>query len=125
VGRLLSPAGIQLDADLSLPDKLKSVQVLMEKGDERAANIYRTIGTYLGYAIAHYSTFYELENVLILGRVTSGPGGEIIIKGAQEVLRVEFPKLSEHISFHIPDEKQKRHGQAVAAASLPVINGHS
>jgi predicted NBD/HSP70 family sugar kinase len=93
----------------------------MDKGDYRALKIYQTIGTYLGYAIAHYSDFYELENVLILGRVTSGPGGDVIINGAKEVLKLEFPELATNISFHIPDEKDKRHGQAVAAASLPQV----
>jgi predicted NBD/HSP70 family sugar kinase len=91
----------------------------MEAGDPRAQKIYQTIGTYLGYGVAHFADFYDLENVLILGRVTSGPGGDVIIAGAKEVLRVEFPELSERIAFHIPDEKDKRHGQAVAAASLP------
>jgi predicted NBD/HSP70 family sugar kinase len=102
-----------------LPEKLKHVQKLMDQGDGRARKIYQTIGTYLGYAIAHFSDFYELENVLILGRVTSGPGGDIIIAGAKEVLKTEFPELTGKIAFHIPDEKDKRHGQAVAAASLP------
>ena len=119
VGRLLAPAGIEVELKLALPEKLKQVQRLMDRGDDRARRIYQTIGAYLGYAIAHFSDFYELENVLILGRVTSGPGGDIILAGAKEVLKVEFPELSGEISFHIPDEKDKRHGQAVAAASLP------
>jgi predicted NBD/HSP70 family sugar kinase len=121
VGRLLAPAGIEVDAKLPLPEKLKQVQKLMDKGDYRARKIYETIGTYLGYAIAHFTDFYELENVLILGRVTSGPGGDAIIAGAKEVLKVEFPELTSKIAFHIPDEKDKRHGQAVAAASLPKL----
>jgi predicted NBD/HSP70 family sugar kinase len=122
VGRLLAPAGIELDPGLSLPEKLKHVQKLMEQGDLRARRIYETIGTYLGYATAHFADFYDLENVLILGRVTSGPGGDVIIAGAKEVLKVEFPELADRITFHIPDEKDKRHGQAVAAASLPNID---
>ncbi len=121
VARLLAPAGIEADPQLPFPEKLKLVQKLMEKNDYRARKIYETISTYLGYAIAHFADFYELENVLILGRVTSGRGGDIIIAGAKEVLKVEFPKLAQTISFHIPDEKDKRHGQAVAAASLPVV----
>jgi len=121
VARLLAPAGIETDPKLSFPEKLKHVQKLMDKSDYRALKIYQTIGTYLGYAIAHYADFYELENVLILGRVTSGPGGDVIINGAKEVLKVEFPELAPKISFHIPDEKDKRHGQAVAAASLPQV----
>ena len=119
VGRLLGPAGIDVDPKLPLPEKLKHVQKRMTEGDERARRIYETIGTYLGYAVAHLADFYELENVLILGRVTSGAGGDVILSGAREVLKVEFPELLNQIAFHVPDEKQKRHGQAVAAASLP------
>lgn len=121
VGRLLARAGIDADPKAPLPEKLKQVQRLMDQGDYRARKIYQTIGTYLGYAVAHFADFYDLENVLILGRVTSGPGGDLIISGAKEVLSFEFPTLAQSISFHIPDEKDKRHGQAVAAASLPKI----
>jgi len=122
VGRLLARAGIELEPNLPLPEKLKHVQKLMEQGDARAGKIYQTIGTYLGYAVTHFTDFYDLENILILGRVTSGPGGEVILAGAREVLEVEFPELADRIAFHIPDEKDKRHGQAVAAASLPIID---
>jgi len=122
VGRLLKPAAIQVDSDLPLPEKLKQVQRLMDKGDERARKIYQAIGVYLGYGVAHFADFYNLENVLILGRVTSGPGGNVIITEAKKVLEVEFPELSTRIAFHIPDEKEKRHGQAVAAASLPELS---
>jgi predicted NBD/HSP70 family sugar kinase len=121
VGRLLGPAGIPVDSHMPLPEKLKHVQTLMKEGDHRAAEIYQTIGTYLGYGVAHLAEFYDLENVLILGRVTSGPGGDLIISGAKQVLSAEFPELSGRIAFHIPDEKEKRHGQAVAAASLPEL----
>ena len=119
VGRLIPVAGIEMDAKLPLPEKLVEVQTLMAQGDERAARIYQTIGTYLGYAIAHYSEFYDFKHLLILGRVTTGRGGELIVRQAQSVLELEFPELQ--VSFHIPDEKEKRHGQAMAAASLPVI----
>jgi predicted NBD/HSP70 family sugar kinase len=122
VGRLLEPAGIVLDQKLPLAQKLKHVQELMERGDYRARKIYETIGVYLGYAIGHFADFYDLENVLILGRVTSGKGGDIIIELGKEVLKREFPELAMRIAFHIPDEKEKRHGQAVAAASLPERN---
>jgi predicted NBD/HSP70 family sugar kinase len=91
----------------------------MQTGDERARGIYQTIGTYLGYAILHYTEFYDFNHVLILGRVTSGPGGDVILAGAQEVLKVEAPDVSSRITLYLPDEKEKRHGQAIAAASLP------
>jgi predicted NBD/HSP70 family sugar kinase len=119
VGRLLAPAGIHVDAALPLPEKLKHVQSLMAAGDERARRIYGTIGVYLGYTIAHYADFYDFEHVLILGRVTSGEGGTVILDEARRVLAAEFPELASRVAFHVPDEKDKRHGQAVAAASLP------
>lgn len=121
VGRLLKPAGITLDPAMPLPEKLKQVQMLMASGDGRAAKIYQTIGTYLGYSIAHFADFYEFETVLILGRVTSGTGGDVIITEAKQVLDKEFPELARKVAFHVPDEKDKRHGQAVAAASLPTV----
>ncbi|MEO6183596.1 MAG: ROK family protein, partial [Verrucomicrobiota bacterium] len=123
VGRLIPAADIEIDPNLGLPEKLKEVQKLMAEGDERAAKIYQTIGTYLGYAVLHYSDFYHIENVLALGRVTSGAGGDLIIEVAKEVLKSEFPDVSQRISFHMPNENDKRHGQAIAAASLPKCAG--
>ncbi|HWY76757.1 MAG TPA: ROK family protein [Verrucomicrobiae bacterium] len=121
VGRLLAPAGIDVDSKMPLPEKLKHVQALMAKGDERARKIYQTIGTYLGYGIAHYTDFYDFDHVLVLGRVMSGQGGDVILAQAREVLRAEFPEMAGRIQIHVPDEKDKRHGQAIAAASLPRI----
>ena len=121
VGRLLAPAGIEAPAELPLPEKLKLVQALMESGDERARRIYQTIGTYLGYGVAHFADFYDLQHVLVLGRVTSGTGGDLIVDGAREVLQVEFPEVAGRVAFHVPDETDKRHGQAIAAASLPAL----
>ena len=119
--KLAPAAGIELDEALSPAEKLKVVQGLMEKGDERAAKIYDTIGAYFGYTIAYYAIFYEIKNVLIMGRVTSGEGGVILLERAKEVLAKEFPALSETIQLHIPDENSRRVGQSVAAASLPEI----
>jgi predicted NBD/HSP70 family sugar kinase len=121
VGKLIPASGLQIDPKLSLPEKLKAVQKFMAEGDERAAKIYETIGTYLGYGVAHYADFYTIENVLILGRVTSGAGGDIILANAKKVLNTEFRALAEKVSFHVPDEHDKRHGQAIAAASLPKL----
>ncbi len=120
VGRLIPKAGIAMDARLPLPEKLVEVQKLMSEGDERAVKIYQTIGTYLGYAIAHYAEFYDIGHLLILGRVTTGKGGEVILNGAKDVLAREFPAVDAKTALHMPDEKEKRHGQAMAAASLPV-----
>ena len=115
-------AGIELDESLSPAEKLKVVQGLMAENDPRAAAIYDTIGAYFGYAIAYYAEFYDIKHVLIMGRVTSGEGGAILLERAQEVLNVEFPELAKTITLHIPDEKSRRVGQSVAAASLPKRN---
>ncbi len=114
-------AGIELDESLSPAEKLKVVQGLMKDGDERAAAVYDTIGAYFGYAIAYYAEFYDMKHILIMGRVTSGEGGVILLERAQEVLDKEFPELAKKIQLHIPDEKSRRVGQSVAAASLPKI----
>ena len=119
--KLAPYAGIELDENLSPAEKLKVVQGLMKEGDERAAAIYDTIGAYFGYAIAFYTEFYDIKHVLIMGRVTSGEGGVILLERAQEVLDTEFPELAKKITLHIPDENSRRVGQSVAAASLPEI----
>ena len=119
--RLAPLAGIELDETRTRAEKLKDVQALMAQGDERALKIYQTIGVYLGYAVAHYADLYRLKHVLILGRVTSGPGGQVILKEAQRVLEAEFPELA-HISLNLPNEANRRVGQAIAAASLPAVN---
>ncbi len=93
----------------------------MENDDPRAADIYDTIGTYFGYTIAYYSLFYDIKHVLIMGRVTSGKGGTILLAKANEVINTEFPELAKKVKLHIPDEKARRVGQSVAAASLPKI----
>jgi predicted NBD/HSP70 family sugar kinase len=128
VGRLVAPAGIELDPALPLPEKLKEVQALMHAGDERARRIYQTLGVYLGYGVAHFASSYDFRHVLVLGRVTSGAGGDLMLEAAREVMRVDFAALGERIAFHMPSEKDKRHGQAIAAASLPALSqgaGHA
>ena len=119
VGRLAARAGFDFPATLPLPEQLIAVQTAMKAGDTHARAIYESIGVCFGYAIAHYADFYEVRNLLVLGRVTSGEGGEIILERAGAVLRAEFPDLAETIQLRTPDEKNKRHGQATAAASLP------
>ena len=119
--KLAPAAGIELDESLSPAEKLKVVQGLMKEGHQGAAAIYDTIGAYFGYAIAYYTEFYDIKHVLIMGRVTSGEGGVILLERAQEVLDKEFPELAKKITLHIPDEKSRRVGQSVAAASLPKI----
>jgi predicted NBD/HSP70 family sugar kinase len=121
VNRLLPNAKISLPKNMDLPERLKEVQNLMAKGDARAVRIYETIGVYFGYAIAQYADFYDFRHLLILGRVTTGKGGDIVIAKAREVLRADFPELATQMALNVPDEKSRRVGQAVAAASLPEI----
>jgi predicted NBD/HSP70 family sugar kinase len=121
VNKLLPAAKISLPETMGLPERLKEVQVLMAKGDTRAAKIYETIGIYLGYTMAHYAEFYDFRHALILGRVTTGKGGDVVLDKAREVLSREFPAVAKKITLHVPDEKSRRVGQAVAAASLPEL----
>jgi predicted NBD/HSP70 family sugar kinase len=121
VSRLADLAGFKLPAEMPAPERLVVVQEAMAAGDPRSERVYDTIGAYLGYSIGHYADFYHLRHVLVMGRVTSGTGGERILLRAREVLAAEFPTVASRIRVRMPDEKDKRHGQAVAAASLPAI----
>ena len=121
VFRLAPKVGIAIPAGLTDAEKLKLVQEKLESGEPGAIQIWQSIGIYLGYAVAHYADFYDLKHVLILGRVTSGRGGSLILAGAVEVLQAEFPELAARINLQLPDEKSRRVGQSIAAASLPAI----
>lgn len=121
IARLAPLAGIELPDDMPFAERLVKVQALMAANDPRARRVYETIGTCFGYAIPLYAQFYEIRHLLLLGRVTSGEGGQIIIDGAMDVLEAQFPDLAETINISTPDEQLKRHGQAIAAASLPRI----
>lgn len=125
VFRLVPVAGIGaedgIEEGMGEPEVLKVVQKLHLSGDERAARILETIGVWLGYAVAHYADFYDIKHLLILGRVTSGEGGPTMLREAQRVLDTEFPDLATRVRMHLPDEKNRRVGQSIAAASLPEI----
>lgn len=121
VFRLAPAAGIEVPGGITDAEKLKLVQEKLEAGHEGALKIWQSIGYFLGYSIAHYADFYDLKHVLILGRVTSGSGGDIIMAGANEVMRSEFPELAARVNVQLPDEKSRRVGQSIAAASLPEI----
>ena len=119
--RIACNAGMQFPPDMPLPQRLVVLQNKMAAGDSLARQVYETIGIELGYAVAYYADFYELKHVLILGRVTTGPGGEIILKRSLDVLRADFPELASRVSIALPDEANRRVGQSIAAASLPAI----
>jgi predicted NBD/HSP70 family sugar kinase len=121
VDRLAPAAGIAFPDGLGLPDRLKHVQDLADAGEVRAEKIFESIGVYLGYTLPWYAVFYDFGHLLVLGRVMSGRGGSIILRKASEVLRTEFPGHSERVGLHLLDEKSRRVGQAVAAASIPEL----
>ncbi len=119
--RVATGAGMEFPAGLGLPEKLVVLQQEMKAGDPLARRVYETIGSYLGYAVAHYADFYELKHILVLGRVTTGEGGDIIVDVAGKVLEAEFPQIAGQVRIALPDEKSRRVGQSIAAASLPRI----
>ena len=119
--KLAPRAGIELDPALSPAEKLKVVQKLMEADDERAQKIFRDIGVYLGYTVMQYSRFYDIRYLMVMGRVMSGKGGDTILSVCNQVIADEFPELNEYITVMLPDEKTRRVGQSVAAASLPEL----
>ena len=116
--KLAPRAGIELNKGATPAEKLNAVQSLMEQGDERAAKVYESIGVYLGHILAFYCELYGAEHVLLLGRVMSGKGGEIIVDTSKAVLSDEYPEYAS-LAIHLPDEKFRRVGQSMAAASLP------
>ena len=117
--KLCPAAGIELDESLSLAEKLKAVQKLMEADEPRAQQVFEDIGVYLAYALVQYSQFYDIQCLMLLGRVMSGKGGDTILRVCKEVLADEFPELAAYVNVTLPDEKTRRVGQSVAAASLP------
>lgn len=119
--KLAPAAGIELDESLSPAEKLKVVQGLMEKGDPGAAKIYESIGVYLAHTLSHYYDLYHYRHVLLLGRVMSGKGGDLLLDTCKKVLAKEYPEVNGKINLALPDEKFRRVGQSAAAASLPEI----
>ena len=120
--KLAPAAGISLSDDLAPAQKLKEVQKLMENPGSPAEAIFRSIGVYLGHSLALYHHFYGFKHVLLLGRVMSGRGGDIILDVCKQVLADEYPEVAGKINPTLPDEKARRVGQSVAAASLPELN---
>merc|ERR1712151_1235237 len=132
--KLAAKGGVEVPDNYKFPHKdmctikhehhaqcLKLIQKAMEKtpdGDVR--KIYETCGVYLGYALAQYSEFYKIDHVMILGRVSKGAGGDVMLDTAREVLEEEFPEYA-GITFHTADDHFKAVGQCIAAAALPSI----
>ncbi|HEX4084595.1 MAG TPA: ROK family protein [Chthoniobacteraceae bacterium] len=123
LGRLVPRSGISLEREMPFAEQLKTVQALMENGDSRARGIYETIGVWLGYSVAHYAEFYPLCNVLCLGGMMMGEGGDVIIQEAAAVLKNEFPDLARRVQLWTCSGQDRSHGQAIAAATLPELCG--
>ena len=121
VNWLAEKHGFKFPKAMKLPERLKVVQAAMEKGDAKALKVYVQIGRFLAHAIPWYNEFYDYENMMILGRVTSGLGGEIILETAKTMLKDCYPEWAEKIDVFMPDEKARRLGQSVAAAQIPLI----
>ena len=123
VNWLAEKYGFKFPKAMKLPERLKVVQAAMEKGDAKALKVYLEIGRFLAHAMPWYNEFFDYENMMILGRVTSGLGGEIILETAKRILADVYPEWAEKIDLFMPDEKARRLGQSVAAAQIPVIRG--
>jgi predicted NBD/HSP70 family sugar kinase len=119
--KLAEAAGIELDPTWPPAKKLKYLQDLNDQGNEVVDAIFNDIGIYLGYTLAYYAHFYDIKHVLLLGRVVSGKGGNTLLNRARKVLYKEFPEMA-RTTLHMPDDKTRRVGQSIAAASLPIIN---
>jgi len=133
--KLASAGGIEAPEDQMYPNPamctikhdnhaqcLKLIQAAMNDPakEPRARLIYETVGVYLGYGLAQYTEFYEIDHIMILGRVSKGTGGDIMLAKAKEVLQTEFPDVPP-ITFHTADDHFKAVGQCIAAAALPEI----
>ena len=121
VDHLARQFGMKFPKAMKLPERLKVVQAAMEKREELALRVYLMIGRYLANAAAWYHEFYDYQNLMILGRVTSGFGGSVILETAKMGLEAIDPLLAEQIDIFMPDEKARRLGQSVAAAQIPVV----
>ena len=117
--KLSDAAGISLTKYDTPAKKLKAVQILLDEGNEGAAAIFRSIGAYLGHTAPLYYDMYSATAILLLGRVMSGKGGDIILETANTVLYEEYPDIP--IELVLPDEETRRLGQSFVAASLPKI----
>ena len=119
--KLAPRAGIALDESLTPAEKLKAVQGLMEKGDVRARRVFESIGAYLAHTMKLYCRFYDVHRMIVLGRVMSGVGGSVILESCLRIMKEEYPELAARVRVMLPDEKTRRVGQSVAAASLPEV----
>ena len=90
----------------------------MEDPGSPAEAIYRSIGVYLGHSLALYHHFYGFKHVLLLGRVMSGRGGDIILDVCKQVLADEYPEIAGQDQPH-PARREGPPGGPVRGRRLP------
>lgn len=117
--RLAAAAGVPTDAALTPAQQLQQVQELARQGHPAARRIFRDMGVCLAHTLALYAAIYPLCHVMVLGRVASGIGGEWMTETCRRVLAEEYPQLP--LEVLLPDDRFRRIGQSVAAASLPQV----
>merc|ERR1740130_1471260 len=116
--KLAHRGGVKVPDNLKFPHKdmctirhenhahcLKLIQEAMKdpEQEEKVKEIYETVGVYLGYALAQYCEFYPIDHVMILGRVSKGKGGDLMLDVAKKVLEDEFPEYAK-MQFHTADD---------------------
>lgn len=94
--------------------RLRWIQDRAEAGDDRALDAFFTLGRMLGQTLPWYRRLLGCENVLLLGRVVDGAGGERLA----EACRAELAASGEQVELFLPEESFRRVGQASAAALL-------
>lgn len=117
VVKLARAGGYTFRENTTPAEKLKEIQKLAEESDPLALQVFEDIGIYLGYTLPYYARFYDINRVLLLGRVTAGKGGAVLLDSCKRTLAEEFPDWD--VRIDLPDESDRRVGQSIAAASLP------
>ena len=87
---------------------------MVQKGDVGALGVFSELGRMLGLTLPWYRRLLGCRNVLLLGRVISGAGGERLA----EACRTELRRAGEEMELFLPEESLRRVGQAAAAALL-------
>lgn len=103
VFRLAEGAGIALDHVDMLAEKLRRVQALVDSGDRSATAVFEAVGRDLAVAVAEFHDYFHMAHVVLVGRVTAGRGGEILLASADAALKRDFPEVADEVRLHVPD----------------------
>ena len=101
---------------MTMRDQVREVQRLVKSGDPAATAVFDTIGCYLAHAIYTYQKFYEMEHAIVMGGISAGPGGAVLLRRCRQVLASEYPDLKADLI--LPEEGERADGQSFAAATL-------